>query len=74
MVAILLACTLYAGTSSADSPSVPYTVTSGDTLWEIATKHYPVSEDPRVMIEGIRDENDLTGYGLQPGQRLQLPR
>jgi LysM repeat protein len=70
----MLACTLYARTGSADSPSVPYTVAAGDTLWEIATEHYPISEDPRVTIEAIREENGLDGYGLQPGQRLELPR
>jgi len=74
MVMVLLAGTLYARTGSADSPSDAYTVASGDTLWEIATEHYPASEDPRVVIETIREENKLEGYGLQPGQRLNLPR
>ncbi len=74
MVALLAVGMIYARVGSADSPSAFYTVASGDTLWEIATEHYPPSEDPRVMIETIREENGLTGYGLQPGQRLELPR
>lgn len=71
---MLLACTLYAQAGSADSPSVPYTVASGDTLWGIATENYPSTEDPRVVIETIREENGLEGYVLQPGQHLNLPR
>ena len=74
MVALLAAGMIYAQAGSADSPSDDYTVASGDTLWEIATEHYPPSEDPRVAIEVIREKNGLEGYGLQPGQRLELPR
>jgi LysM repeat protein len=74
MVALLAVGMIYAQTGSADSPSDVYTVASGDTLWEISTEHYSPSEDPRVVIETIREENGLMGYGLQPGQRLELPR
>ncbi|MGI8909950.1 MAG: LysM peptidoglycan-binding domain-containing protein [Rubrobacteraceae bacterium] len=74
LVAALAVCMIYAQAGSADSPSAVYTVSSGDTLWEVATEHYPPSEDPRVVIEAIREENGLAGYGLQPGQRLKLPR
>ena len=65
---------LYAN-AGADAVTAPasYTVHSGDTLWEIATEHYPPSEDPRVTIEAIRQQNDLKDYGLRPGMRLELP-
>lgn len=42
-------------------------------MWSIAVEHYPSSEDPREMIEGIRQVNDLGGYRIQPGERLELP-
>ena len=66
---------LYSG-AGADAGTAPvsYTVQYGDTLWEVATEHYPSSEDPRATIEAIRQENGLEGYGLRPGMRLQLPR
>jgi hypothetical protein len=66
---------LYTG-AGADAGTAPvsYTVEYGDTLWEVATEHYPSSEDPRAAIEAIRRENGLEGYGLRPGMRLELPR
>ena len=66
---------LYAS-AGADAGTAPasYTVEYGDTLWEVATEHYPSSEDPRAAIEAIRQENGLEGYGLSPGMRLEMPR
>jgi LysM repeat protein len=75
LVALAMACALYAATAAdAGTDSIPYTVTSGDTLWEIATEKYPSSEDPRTTVEAIRRENGLEGYLITPGMRLQLPR
>jgi hypothetical protein len=62
-----------AGADAGTTP-VSYTVQYGDTLWEVTTGHYPSSEDPRAVIEAIRKENGLEGYGLKPGMRLELPR
>jgi hypothetical protein len=62
-----------AGADAGTAPA-PYTVEYGDTLWEVATEHYPSSEDPRATIEAIRQKNGLEGYGLRPGMRLELPR
>jgi LysM repeat protein len=64
---------LYTGADAGTTPVV-YTVEYGDTLWKVATEHYPSSEDPRAAIEAIRQENGLEGYGLSPGMRLKLPR
>ena len=66
-------CFLYAGAGAGTTPAT-YTVEYGDTLWEVATEHYPASEDPRVTIEAIRRQNGLEDYRLQPGMRLELPR
>ena len=60
--------------ADAGTAPVSYKVEHGDTLWEIATEHYPASEDPRAKIEAIRHENGLEGYAIRPGTRLELPR
>ena len=73
-VAAVLAFGLYAGSGAgAEAPSVFYTVAPGDTLWSVATEHYPPSEDPRVAVEVIRDTNDLPDSRIYPGMRLELP-
>ena len=74
LVASVFAYALYAATD-ADAGIEPlhYTVTAGDTLWEIATEQYPPSEDPRVTIEAIRRHNGLEGYLIHPGMHLELP-
>jgi nucleoid-associated protein YgaU len=73
LATLLTAYLLGAGTGSADPAPVSHTVEPGDTLWSIATEHYPPSEDPRATVEAIRRENDLEGYGIRPGMRLELP-
>ena len=70
----VLAFALYSGTGAgAVPPSVFYTVSPGDTLWSVATEHYPPSEDPRVAVEVIREENGLSDSPIYPGMRLELP-
>jgi LysM repeat protein len=73
-VAAVLGFALYAGGGAdAESPTVLYTVEPGDTLWSVATEHYPASEDPRVTVEVIRDANELPDAQIYPGTRLELP-
>ncbi|MEW6637786.1 MAG: LysM peptidoglycan-binding domain-containing protein [Actinomycetota bacterium] len=64
---------LWAVAADADPARRAYTVAPGDTLWEIATEHYPPAEDPRMKVEEIRRHNGLEGYAVQPGTRLLLP-
>jgi LysM repeat protein len=74
LIASAVVYLLYAN-AGADAGTAPasYTVEYGDTLWEIATEHYPPSEDPRAKIEAIREENNLEGYVIRPGMHLELP-
>ena len=65
---------LYAGTGAdAGTRPVVYTVSPGDTLWEIAVDHAPPHADPRPIVEIIREANDLLGTTIRPGMKLELP-
>jgi nucleoid-associated protein YgaU len=47
-------------------------VQPGDTLWSIASEHYP-SDDVRVRVEDIERLNGLQSPLLGVGQSLRLP-
>ncbi len=49
------------------------TVSSGQTLWEIAEKYAP-GKDVRDTVDAIVSLNNLTEGTVQPGQRLALPK
>jgi len=55
------------------APAATMTVRPGDTLWEIASAVRP-GRDARESVAELRELNHLTGYDLQPGQVLTLPR
>lgn len=72
LITLVLALYMVRG-AGAESPPSYYTVAPGDTVWSIALDHYPPREDPRPWVEDIRDANDLAGFRIYPGQRLELP-
>ena len=47
-------------------------VEPGDTLWSIASAHYP-ADDVRVSVDDIEQANGLPGPAIQVGQSLRLP-
>ena len=47
-------------------------VQPGDTLWSIATQHYP-GDDVRVRVDDIEQANGLQGPAIEVGQALKLP-
>jgi nucleoid-associated protein YgaU len=47
-------------------------VQPGDTLWAIASEHYP-GDDVRVRIQDIEAANGLAGPTIREGQTLRLP-
>lgn len=72
MITLVLALYVVRGAGAGPPPNY-YTVVPGDTVWSIAIAHYPPTEDPRPKVVDIRNVNDLTGYRIHPGQRLELP-
>jgi nucleoid-associated protein YgaU len=47
-------------------------VQPGDTLWSIASEHYP-ADDVRVRVQDIEQANGLDGPTIEVGQTLKLP-
>lgn len=68
---ILLASPGAQAGSEAGEPEV-YTVLAGESLWDIAEAIAP-NEDPRAVIDQIRNSNGLSGAEVFPGDRLVLP-
>jgi hypothetical protein len=54
------------------APQRMVVVQQGDTLWSIASDHYP-ADDVRVRVDDIEQANGLQGPTIQVGQRLVLP-
>ncbi len=49
------------------------TVHSGETLWSVAKRVAP-GQDPRALVQRIRELNSLPTASVQAGQQLLLPR
>ena len=75
LLILVLAAAFVVGLAARPSGSaghpVRYVVQPTDTLWSIATRHYP--GDPREGIWKLQRRNDLAGTTLVPGQKLVLP-
>lgn len=48
-------------------------VSSGDTLWDIASRYRKPGEDVRDVVDRIREVNELGAGHIQPGQGLLVP-
>ena len=77
-VIVLAACSLatvglakvaYGGSTPADATVV---VQPGDTLWSIATAHYP-ADDVRARVDDIERLNGLQSPLIEVGETLHLP-
>ncbi len=70
-LATVLAWSVLARGSEGAGTGQPYRVKAGDTLWSIAARHY--RGDPRQGVWRLREENDLAGSSLAPGQLIVIP-
>ena len=70
---VVLFTTASRASSDPSAPAPTITVRPGDTLWGIASAVRP-GRDARESVAELCELNHLTGYDLQPGQVLTLPR
>ncbi len=56
------------------SPSIEYVVSSGETLWSIASSHVSPGEDVRRLVRDIAEMSEVSGDVIFPGQVLVIPR
>jgi LysM repeat protein len=68
-VSISLAVVAHGGTAPVVTTVV---VQPGDTIWSIATAHYP-SDDIRARVDDIERANGLNGPQIEAGETLRLP-
>ncbi len=54
-------------------PRTEITVSSGDTLWDVAQDHALDGIASYQLVEAIEDWNDLESAQLMPGQKLVVP-
>lgn len=79
VLAVLLAATiaLWAATTKPGPPPhelIEVVVKPGDTLWKLATTHYP-GKDPREVVYIIREANGgLDPGALRPGDVVLVPK
>ncbi|TMD95563.1 MAG: LysM peptidoglycan-binding domain-containing protein [Chloroflexi bacterium] len=77
LVAIAAVLCLSAGLAlaargSSDTAFTTVVVQPGDTLWSIASDHYP-GDDVRIRVQDIEQANGLRGPAIEVGQSLKLP-
>jgi LysM repeat protein len=66
---LALALVVHGGTPAVYTEVV---VQPGDTLWSIASEHYP-SDDVRIRVDDIERLNGLQNPHIEAGQTLRLP-
>jgi hypothetical protein len=75
LVIAALVIGINAGGATATNSATPLktvSVTSGESLWQLAVALAP-NADPRDVIADIMTVNQLTSPDIQSGQRLEIP-
>ncbi|MBH5317774.1 LysM peptidoglycan-binding domain-containing protein [Paenibacillus sp. GSMTC-2017] len=69
----LLMGTSASGTDRLQAEEILVTVSSGDTLWEIARRHASSGDDIGFIVYKIKHRNNLETVTIKPGQKLIIP-
>ena len=54
--------------------TIVYTVQPGDTLWHIAGEHISDDENIEELLYQIRQDNNIQGAAIQPGQKIIIKK
>lgn len=76
LAAVCVVFLLIGGAAEADEvpgPVIEHVVSTGDTLWSIASEHVGPGEDVRPLIDRIRELSGLDTSVIVPGQILSVP-
>lgn len=68
---------LIGGAAEAEGPPQPafeYVVETGDTLWDIASRHVSPGVDVRNLVSDIKTLSGMETSTIFPGQILRIPR
>lgn len=74
-IAILLLIGLFnisIAKSNKEAEMIDYTITRGQTLWNIAREYTPDNKDIRDTIHEIRKLNNLTDATIYEGQTIKI--
>ncbi len=75
ILGVVLSTAAFMLVASAEAPVVwkEVIVEEGDTLWAIAKTISCESEDIRLKVHAIIDENSLMGATIHPGETIRVP-
>ena len=61
-----------ANTDKKEAEIIDYTITLGETLWNIAGEYTPNSKDVRETIYEIKKLNNMTDSNIYAGQTIKI--
>ena len=73
VLAVLIGGRAVAGAPTAPVPVDTYTVSTGETLWEIAAAYTAPHHDVRDTVGALIELNGLDGAALRAGEQILVP-
>lgn len=74
LAALVIAVPVMASGEEPPRPSGEHVVVGpGETLWDVAVRHTPKGEDPRVLLTEIQAINGLESGSVQAWEVILLP-